>query len=84
MMNKLATRDNGINRQFKPQIYQSKRRGQSRNIYDAHNNDRGNYQKRYKSNSGDRRIQFSEQIRGRPRYEQNYRNDYRRRNLEVM
>ena len=32
MMNKLATRDNGMNRQFKPQIYQSKRRGESRNF----------------------------------------------------
>ena len=30
MMGKLATRDNGTNKQFKPQINQSKRRGQSR------------------------------------------------------
>ena len=29
-----------------------------------------NYQKRYRSNSRDRRIQFSGQSRGRPRYEQ--------------
>ena len=34
MMCKLATRDNGTTRQFKPQIYQSKGRGQSRNFYD--------------------------------------------------
>ena len=34
MMGKLATRDNGTNRQFKPQIYQSKSRGQSTNFYD--------------------------------------------------
>ena len=46
-----------------------------------------NYQNRYRSNSGDRRIQFSGSIqyrqnyRGRPRYEQNYRNDYRRGNF---
>ena len=72
MMNKLATRDNGTNRQFKPHIYQSKR-GQSRNFYDAHNYDRGNYQNRYRSNSRDKRNQFSGQSRGRPRYEQNYR-----------
>ena len=31
-MGKLTTRDNRTNRQFKPQIYQSKRRGQSRNF----------------------------------------------------
>ena len=29
MMGKLAARDNGMNRQFKPQMYHSKRRGQS-------------------------------------------------------
>ena len=32
MMGKLTTRDNGTNSQFKAQIYQSKRRGQSRNF----------------------------------------------------
>ena len=32
MMEKLTTRDNGTNRQFKPQIYQSKTRGQSRHF----------------------------------------------------
>ena len=72
MMGKLAARDNRNNRQFKPQIYQSRRRGQSRNVYDSHNYDRGNFQGRYRSNSGDRRIQFSGQNRGRPRYKQNY------------
>ena len=51
MMGKLATRDNGINKQFKPQIYQSKRRGQSRNFYDKSDYDRRNYQNRYRSNS---------------------------------
>ena len=37
MMGKLATKDNKINKQFKPQIYQSKRRGTSRNVHDKHN-----------------------------------------------
>ena len=37
MMGKLATKDNKINKQFKPQIYQGKRRGTSRNVHDKHN-----------------------------------------------
>ena len=43
-----------------------------------------NYQNRYRSDSGDRRISFSGRIqcgqnyRDRPRYAQNYRNDFRR------
>ena len=81
MIGKLTTRDNGTNKEFKPPIYQSKSRGQSRNFYDTHNCYRGNYQNRYRSNSRDRRIQFSGQSRGRPRYEQNYRNDHRRGNF---
>ena len=85
MRNKLATRDNGMKRQFRPQIYWHKRRGQSRNFYDTHNYDRGNYQNRYRSTSKDRRIQFSGQSRGRLRYEQtyrkgNYRGNYRNEN----
>ena len=79
MMGKLAARDNWAKRQFKPQIYQTRRRGQSTNFYDIYNYDRGNYQNIYRSNGRDRRIQFSGQSRGRPRYEQNYR----RGNLEV-
>ena len=71
MMGRLAARDNGTNRQFKPQIYQSRRRGQDRYFYDSHNYDRGNYQGGYRSNSRDRRIQFSGQNRGRLSYEQN-------------
>ena len=51
MMSKLATKDDGINKQFKPKIYQSKRRGQSRNFYDKHNYDQRNYQNRYRSDS---------------------------------
>ena len=52
MMGMLAARDNGTNKQFKPQIYQSRRRGQSNNFYNSHNYDRGNYQGRYRPNSG--------------------------------
>ena len=51
----------------------AKEEGQSRNFYDSHNYDRGNYQNRYRSNSGDRRIQFSRQRWDKLRYEQNYR-----------
>ena len=34
MIGKLAVRDSGSGRQFKPQIYQSKTRGQNRDSYD--------------------------------------------------
>ena len=51
MMGKLAARDNRTHRQFKPQIYQSRRRGQSRNFYDSHNYDRGKDKNWYRSNS---------------------------------
>ena len=37
MMSKLTTTEEGLNKQFKPKIYQSKRRGQIRNIYDRCN-----------------------------------------------
>ena len=83
MMGKLAARDNGANRQFKPQIYQSRRRGHSRNCYDSYNYDRGNYQNRYRSNGRERRIQFSGQSRGRPRYEHNYRRGHFRGNVRT-
>ena len=43
MISKLATRDSRTNRQFKPQIHQSRGRGQNRN----HN--QRNYQNRYRS-----------------------------------
>ena len=36
MIRKLAARDSRSGRQFKPQIYQGKRRGQNRGIYDRH------------------------------------------------
>ena len=83
MMGKFTARDNRTNRQFKPQIYQSRKRGQSRNFYNSHNYDRGNYQNRYKSNSRDRGIQFSGQNRGRPRYEKNYRRGNFRGNIRM-
>ena len=56
MMSNLAAKYDGTNEQFKLQIYQSKRRGQIRNCYKKHNFDQRNYQNRYRSNSGDRRI----------------------------
>ena len=70
MLGKLVAGDSEVNRPFKPQIYQSKRRGQSRIFYD-----RCNYGNRYRSDSNDRRNQ-NEQNRGRPKYEQNYRREF--------
>ena len=71
MIGKLATRDSGTSRQFKPHIYQNRGRGQNINC------NQRNYQNRYRSNnrsnSGDRG-QYR-QDRGRPRYEQNYRRE---------
>ena len=56
MMGKLAARDSEVNRLFKPQVYQRKQKGQSKNFYDSHNYDRENYQNKYRSNSGHRKI----------------------------
>ena len=67
MMSQLTTKDEGLNKQFKPKIYQGRRRGQSREFYDRHAYDQRGYQNRYRSNSGDRRIQFS----GKVQYGQN-------------
>ena len=71
MIGKLAIRDSGLVRQFKPQIYQGRGRGQNRGNYDRCNYDQQGYQNKYRSDSGDRR-QYR-QDRGRARYEQNYR-----------
>ena len=49
MIGKLTTRDSGIGRQFKPQIYQNRSRGLNRN-YNQYN-----YQNKYRSDSGDRK-----------------------------
>ena len=75
MMYKLTAKDDRINKHFKPKIFQSKRR-QTRNFYDKHNYNQRNYQNRYRSSSGDRKISFSSRIqcgqnyRDKPRYEQ--------------
>ena len=66
MIGKLATRDSGTSRQFKPQIYQGRGRGQNRGNYDRCNYDQQSYQNIYRSDNGDRR-QYR-QDRGRPRY----------------
>ena len=74
MIGNLATRDNGTGRQFKPQIYQNKGRGQNRNY------NQRNYQNRYRSNCGDRG-QYT-QDRGRPRHKQIYRRGNFRGNMK--
>ena len=81
MIGKLAARHSGSGRQFKPQIYQGKRRGQNRGSYDRCSYDQQGYQNRYRSDSGDR-IQYN-QDRGRPRYEQNYRGSNFRGNVRM-
>ena len=73
MIGKLANRDSRTGRQFKPQIYQNRGRGQNRNY------NQRNYQNRYRSNSCDRG-QYR-QDRGTPRYEQNYRRGNFRGNI---
>ena len=50
MIGKLAARDSGSGRKFKPQTYWSKGRGQNRGSYD-----RSGYHNRYRSDSEDRR-----------------------------
>ena len=82
MMSKLTAQDNSQNEQFKPKIYQGRQSGQSRNNYP----DCNNYQKRFRSNSRDRRTsfrgrgQYGENYKGIPCYVNNYRNDFRRDN----
>ena len=68
MMSKLTAQNDDQIKQCKPKIYQSKRRGQTRNFYDCSYGQR-NYQNRYRSNNGDRKISFS----GRIQYGQNKR-----------
>ena len=46
-MGELVARDSKVNRPFKPQIYEIKRRGQSRNFYDSHNCD-SEYEQNYR------------------------------------
>ena len=71
MIGQLATRDSGTGRQFKPQIYQGRGRGQNRGNYDRCNYDQQSYQNRYRLDSVERR-QYR-QDKGRTRYEKNYR-----------
>ena len=52
MMSKLTAQDDDQTKQFKPKIYQRKRRGQAGNFYDLSYGQR-NYINRYRSNSGD-------------------------------
>ena len=62
MMHKLMVQDDGQNKQFKPKIFQDKRRGQTRNSYVKQNYDQRNYQNKFRSDSRDRRISFSGRI----------------------
>ena len=71
IIGKLATRDRGANRQFKPQIHQSRGRCQNRNYNQRNHNNR--YRSNNRSSSGDRG-QYR-QNRSRPRYKQNYREE---------
>ena len=43
MVNKLTTQDGSQNKQFKPKIYQGKRRGEMRNVYCRFDYDQRNY-----------------------------------------
>ena len=52
MIGKLAARDSRSSRQFKPQIYQGKRKGQNRGSYDRFSYDQQGYKNRYRSDSG--------------------------------
>ena len=50
LFSKLAAKDDGANKQFKPKIFQSKKtRGQTRNFYDGHNYVQKIHQNRYRS-----------------------------------
>ena len=81
MVSKLTAQDDNQNKQFKPKIYQCKQREQMTNFYNR------NYQNRYTSNSGGRRISFIDRIkygqnyRDRQDYNQNYIGDFRRGNF---
>ena len=87
LMSKLTAKDDGLNKHFKPKIFQNKRRGQTKNFHDKCNYDHKNHQNRYRSDSRDRRISFSGRIqhgqnyRDIPRYGQSYRNDFRKGNF---
>ena len=65
MIGRLTAKDRESGRQFKPQIYQSRRRGQNRESDDRCNYDQRDYQSGYRSDSGDRRNQYRQNFRGR-------------------
>ena len=74
MIGKLAAKDSGKVRPFKPQIHQNRGRGQNRGY------NQRNYQNRYRSDNkwnSRERAQFRQE-RGRHRFEQNYRGNYRK------
>ena len=77
MIGKLATRESGTNRQFKPQIHQSRGRGQNRSYSQRSHLNR--YRQNNRSNSRGR-VQYR-QDRMRPRYESRYEQNYRRGNF---
>ena len=85
MMSKLTAQGSNQSKPFKPKIYQDKRRGQARNYYDQ-----DDYQNKYRSNSGDRRMllrgraQYGQNCRGRSQYDQIDRNYLRRGNFRGM
>ena len=66
MLDRLAAKDNNNKRPFKPQIYQSRGRGQNRSCSQR------NYQNRNRLNNRSS-SRHRGQFRGRPRFEQNYR-----------
>ena len=69
MIGKLAAEDSRTNRQFKPQIHQS--RGRGKNRYYSKRNYQNRYRLNNRSNSRDRG-QYRQE-RSWPRYKQNYR-----------
>ena len=65
MMSKLTAQGDKLDKQFKPKIYQGKRRGQTK-----HNYDQSNYWTRNRSNGGDSRMSYRDRDRSRGRYTQ--------------
>ena len=59
MMRQLTMKDKSLNSQFKPEVYQGRGRGQSRNFYNRDNYDQQGHQNMYGSNCRDRRTQFN-------------------------
>ena len=73
MMSKLAVKDEGLNKQFKPKLYQGRGRGQPKKFCNRCNYDQRNYGNEYRPNKRGRGIQFNGRIqhrqrRDRPRY----------------